>query len=81
KGNPERLGCSGAARPGQLHNKVHQVDCTPVVQGEGFVEHSYYQVGSVNADIRLSMDGAVLDDQRRRRVRSGQWGNVWEMRR
>lgn len=79
KGNPERLGCSGAARPGQLHNKVNQVDCTPVVQGEDFVEHSYYQVGFVNADIRLSMDGAGLDDQRRRRIRSGQWGNVWTL--
>lgn len=80
KGNPERLGCSGAARPGQLHNKVHQVDCTPVVQGEGFVEHSYYQVGYVNADIRLSLDGCARDDPRRRRVKSGEFGNVWEMR-
>lgn len=81
KGNPERLGCSGAARPGQLHNKVNQVDCTPVVKGEGLVEHSYYQVGYVNADIRLSMDGAALDDPRRKRVRSGQWGNVWTIER
>jgi esterase/lipase superfamily enzyme len=80
KGNPERLGCNGAARPGQLHNKVQQVDCTGVVTGEGFVEHSYYQVGYVNADIRLSLDGATLDDPRRRRVVNGQWGNVWAMR-
>ena len=80
KGNPERLGCNGAARPGQLHNKLQQVDCTAVVIGEGFVEHSYYQVGHVNSDIRLSLDGAPIDDPRRRRVVSGQWGNVWAMR-
>ncbi len=79
KGNPERLGCSGTARPGQLHNKVQQVDCTLIVQGEGFVGHSYYQVGLVNADIRLSLDGAALDDERRKRTRCGQWANVWTM--
>ncbi len=27
KGQPERLGGNGSARPNQLHNKVHQIDC------------------------------------------------------
>ena len=80
KGNPERLGSNGAARPGHLHHKVNQVDCTAVVRGEGLVEHSYYQMGYVNADIRLSMDGAALDDLRRKRVKNAQWGNVWALR-
>lgn len=72
----EMLGSSSARDPQQ---KVQQVDCTPVVQGEGLVEHSYYQVGHVNTDIRLSLNGATMDDPRRRRVRSGPWGNVWQM--
>jgi esterase/lipase superfamily enzyme len=81
KGNPERLGCNGAARPGQLHNKIQQVDCTPVVAGEGLVEHSYYLAGTVNTDIRLCLDGAPFYDPQRQRVRNGQWGNVWTLRR
>jgi esterase/lipase superfamily enzyme len=39
KGNPERLGCTGAARPTLLHHKISQIDCTPVASGK--VEHSY----------------------------------------
>ena len=33
KGNPDRLGSNGPARPAHVHNKVHQVDCTPIVKG------------------------------------------------
>lgn len=78
KGNPERLGGAGAARPALLHNKIHQVDCTPVVHG--LTEHSYYQNGSVNADIRASIDGWAQDDARRLRRRSDTLENVWTMR-
>jgi esterase/lipase superfamily enzyme len=78
KGNPERLGGGGAAHPALLHNKVHQVNCTPVVHG--LVEHSYYLAGNVNADIRASMDGWEQDDARRNRERSPTLGNVWTMR-
>jgi esterase/lipase superfamily enzyme len=78
KGNPDRLGSNGPARPTQVHNKVHQVDCTPIVKG--LVEHSYYLVGTVNADIRLSIDGVAHDDPRRLRNRVGMMGNQWEMR-
>ena len=78
KGNPDRLGSNGPARPTLVHNKVHQVDCTPIVKG--LVEHSYYLVGHVNADIRMSIDGIPHDNLRRRRNRLGAMGNQWEMR-
>ncbi len=76
KGNPERLGSSGAAHPALLHSKIHQVDCTPIVSG--LVEHSYYLDGFVNEDIRASMDGWTQEDPRRRRARS--LYNAWEMK-
>ena len=76
KGNPERLGRAGAAHPGSLHNKVHQVDCTPVVSG--LVEHSYYLNGNVLFDIRCSIDGWEHGDSEKR-YQSGTHDNVWEM--
>ncbi|MDH5741294.1 MAG: alpha/beta hydrolase [Nitrospira sp.] len=78
KGNPDRLGSNGPARPNLVHTKVHQVDCTPIVKG--LVEHSYYLVGHVNADIRMSIDGVPHDDPRRHRNRVDHLGNRWEMR-
>lgn len=77
KGNPDRLGTAGAARPAELHNKVSQVDCTPVVKG--FVEHSYYMDGWVNRDIRLSIAGLAPDDPQRRRRRSADAANLWQL--
>ena len=77
KGHPERLGGNGAARPSLLHNKVHQVDCTPVVTGA--VEHSYHLCGLPNRDIRLSIAGADLADPRRNRVRDSDLPNVWRL--
>ncbi|MCQ8103064.1 alpha/beta hydrolase [Methylomonas sp. SURF-2] len=78
KGNPERLGGAGAAHPAMLHNKVHQIDCTPVVHG--LVEHSYYLSGKVAADIRASIDGWEQGDARRERQRGATLENVWAMR-
>ncbi|MCB1906896.1 MAG: alpha/beta fold hydrolase [Rhodocyclaceae bacterium] len=78
KGNPDRLGGAGAAHPALLHNKVGQVDCSPVVHG--LTEHSYYLTGSVNADIRASIDGWPQDDARRLRQRGANLENVWVMR-
>ena len=75
KGNPDRLGHNGAARPRLLHNKVHQIDCSEVVGG--LVEHSYYLFGPVNADIRQSIDGIVHDDEKRRRKNIQL--NVWTL--
>jgi len=79
KGNPERLGCNGVARPALLNNKVNTVDCTPVVQDEGLVEHSYYLNGLVNDDIRLSTDGVPFEDLLRDRAKKGDWPNLWVM--
>lgn len=77
KGNPDRLGGHGAARPTLLHSKIHQVDCTPIVHG--IAEHSYCLTGHVNADIRASIDGWTQDDIRRRRAKRSNLPNVWEM--
>jgi len=76
KGNPDRLGHEGAARPAQLHRKCHQVDCAPLVSG--LVEHSYYLWGPVNNDISFSIDGVAHDDSSsRRRNRHANYNNVW----
>lgn len=77
KGNPDRLGGHGAARPVLLHNKVHQVDCTEIVTG--LVEHSYYLEGWVNQDIRFSIEGREQTDPVRRRTLKADQANVWEM--
>ncbi|MFN7693739.1 MAG: alpha/beta hydrolase [Burkholderiales bacterium] len=55
KGNPDRLGQRGAARPQQLHQKVYQVDCAPLVRG--LTQHSYFTNGLVARDIRLALQG------------------------
>jgi esterase/lipase superfamily enzyme len=78
KGQPERLGGAGAAHPQLLHNKVCQVDCTPVLSA--FVEHSYYLVGNVLADIRSSIAGWAQNDARRQRLPNGVQGNNWTMK-
>ncbi len=78
KSNPTRLGTSGAARPFKLHNKIHQLDCTPVAGG--IVQHSYYLSGSVNTDIRYSIDGVSHDATTRDRQTTGELPNVWRMR-
>lgn len=78
KGNPDRLGSHGAARPPLLHAKVQQVDCSGVVTGT--VEHSYYLDGWVNDDIARTLAGVAPDDlQQRRRARTAQ-GNTWALR-
>lgn len=79
KGNTDRLGWGGANRPAELDGRVHQVDCSPIVRG--LVEHSYYDCGRVNDDVRHSIDGLTPDDPSRSRaaVRHG-WPNVWRMR-
>lgn len=55
KGNPDRLGQRGAARPQNLHQKIYQVDCQPLVSG--LTQHSYYTNGRVARDIRLALQG------------------------
>jgi hypothetical protein len=65
KGNIDRLGHNGCARPLQLHNKVNQVNCSNIVGG--ITEHSYYLWATVNEDIRQSIDETTNDDISRRR--------------
>jgi esterase/lipase superfamily enzyme len=77
KGNPERLGTNGAARPSLIHNKIHQIDCSNLVTG--IVEHSYYLWGPVNTDIRKSIDNIPYGDTSRDRKLKGVLQNVWEM--
>lgn len=78
KGNPERLGHIGPARPALLHNKVHAVNCTPIVTGT--IEHSYYQDGRVNQDIRYSIASVPFDSPLRKRIRDRDLPNVWAMK-
>lgn len=78
KGNAERLGTNGCARPALVHNKVHQVDCSGVVN-ETFDEHGYHLWGLPNADIRQSIDGVDYDSPARRRTRSRELPNVWSL--
>lgn len=63
KGNPDRLGTNGVARPSQLHQKIFQIDCSgDLVQG--VLEHSYYLKGRINSDLRMSLDNGPQDDGR-----------------
>jgi len=78
KGNPERLGANGAAHPHMLHNKICQIDCSDVVTG--IVEHSYYLNGSINGDIKRSIEGFAQDDPRRNRSTTNELPNVWKMK-
>lgn len=75
KGNTDRLGHNGTARPLQLHNKVSQVNCSKIVGG--ITEHSYYLWATVNEDIRQSIDGVPYEDStRNRQSKSAQ---VWRL--
>jgi len=75
KGNVDRLGHNGAARPLQLHNKVHQVNCSNIVRG--VTEHNYYLWATVNEDIRHSIDDLPYSDILRNR--SHQAAQVWRL--
>ena len=76
KGNPARLGGQGAARPALIHQKIHQVDCSPIVRGA--VEHGYYLNGRVNEDIRYSINDIAFDKRPKLRVAVN--GNLWKMK-
>jgi hypothetical protein len=78
KGNPERLGTNGAARPTLVHAKAEQVDCSEVVGG--FVEHSYHLSGLPNRDVQLSIYGMPPLGKGRARRKSDVPGNVWTLR-
>ncbi|MBB2487542.1 alpha/beta hydrolase [Mitsuaria sp. WAJ17] len=75
KGNPDRLGQGGAARPLLLHQKVYQVDCAALVTG--LTQHSYYTNGLVARDIRLALSG--LTPRERGLQGTGQAPNTWAL--
>ena len=77
KGNPDRLGQRGAARPQQLHQKVAQVDCSPLVTG--LTQHSYYTNGLVTRDIRLALQGLEPNAPQRGLV-AGDMPGRWRFR-
>ena len=75
KGNTDRLGHNGTARPSQLHNKVSQVNCSDIVGG--VTEHSYYLWATVNKDIRQSIDNIAYNDSTRNR--KSESAQVWRL--
>ena len=81
KGNPERLGYNGSARPYHVHSKVNQIDCTPVVPGGLLdVEHSYYMLGDITRDIVQTLADVAQDSPDRRREVSTELPNTWRMK-
>lgn len=81
KGNPDRLGTHGAARPAAIHKKIHQIDCTSIVD-ESIMsnEHSYYMYGKTNYDIRLSLASVNhYDNKLRQRKQIGNFTNEWKL--
>ena len=75
KGNPDRLGQRGAARPQVLHQKMLQVDCSALVAG--LTQHSYYTNGRIARDIRLALQGLAPDGMARRLHRLAGAPNMW----
>lgn len=78
KGNPDRLGTNGVAKPLQVHQKIYQMDCSGDVV-EGVLEHSYYLKGGINADIRMSLDN-ISQEGRRRRIPHSRFSNTFLMK-
>ena len=75
KGNPDRLGQRGAARPQVLHQKMMQMDCSTLVAG--LTQHSYYANGRIARDIRLALQGLPPDAPERGLVRLAGAPNMW----
>ena len=78
KGNPDRLGQRGAARPQQLHQKVAHVDCSALVTG--LTQHSYYTNGLITRDIRLALQD-VVPNAPQRALRAGNMPGLWHFER
>lgn len=79
KGNPDRLGTNGVANPNQVHKKIYQMDCSgDLVQG--VLEHGYYLKGSINADIRMSLDNIPQEKPSRFRESLDRYPNTFRMK-
>ncbi len=72
----DKLGQVGNAHPALVHNKVHQIDCSPIVKG--LVEHSYYLWATVNRDIWQTINDHSFDNPQRNRKRNAQ-NREWVM--
>jgi esterase/lipase superfamily enzyme len=78
KGNPERLGSTGSARPAAVHSKVHQINCCDVALGA--VQHGYFLNGAVNDDIVQSIaDVGQSSVPTRRRKAHPTTANAWRL--
>lgn len=77
KGNSDRLGDGGINSFNCQSNKIHQIDCTEIVE-QDIAEHSYYLNGLINKDIRLSLLGISVNDKRRNREGQKQT-NSWKI--
>lgn len=75
KGNSDRLGDEGINSFNCLSHKIHQIDCTEVVE-QGLTEHSYYLNGLINKDVRLSLLGFSANSEYRNRQGKKQT-NAW----
>jgi hypothetical protein len=78
KGNAERLGSQGCARPGVVHNKVHQVHCGDTL-ADLPLAHGYFLAGLVNHDIRRTLAGVPADAAGRDRRQVRELPNVWRL--
>lgn len=78
KGNAERLGSQGCARPAVVHNKVYQVHCGDTL-ADLPLAHGYFLAGLVNHDIRSTLAGVPADAAGRDRRQVRELPNVWRL--
>jgi len=73
KGNADRLGTAGPARPTQVHTKIQHIDCSDLVGG--ILEHSYYLGGKANMDIAMTITKlpTVAPGRPRKQVNERRW--------
>ena len=79
KGQPDRLGHQGLARPQLAHQKLSQIDCTAIVGRDQDTQHSYYLWASANQDIAQSIAGQACDAPDRGRQRASSQYNLWTL--
>jgi esterase/lipase superfamily enzyme len=75
KANPERLGAGGASHPGELHQKIHQIDCSPwAFEADGLAGHGYHTARRLLRDVRVWIDGELEEPGLRRPApKRGAW--------
>ena len=77
KANPERLGARGVSHPGELHQKVEQIDCHGFAHAvDRLVGHGYHLSREVFQDARVWIDGRMDPPGLRR---PGPRRNTWRL--